>query len=228
MAKAFTWVFLGFVALGLSACAKNIPLKSEAEALVDQARWTVEMFKERNDEPDQAFRAALKDASGIVIFPGAVKGAFIVGAEGGNGVLVARDDTGVWGYPAFYTLGAGSFGLQVGAQSSEIVLVLRTQKALQAISNNQGKLGGNIQMTMGQVGAGIGAATTTNVGADIVGFAHGAGVYAGASLEGAVLARRNDLNQAYYGKGATPQTIVFDQRFANPQADPLRLSLAIN
>jgi len=228
MAKAFTWVFLGFVALGLSACAKNIPLKSEAEALVDQARWTVEMFKERNDEPDQAFRAALKDASGIVIFPGAVKGAFIVGAEGGNGVLVARDDTGVWGYPAFYTLGAGSFGLQVGAQSSEIVLVLRTQKALQAIINNQGKLGGNIQMTMGQVGAGIGAATTTNVGADIVGFAHGAGVYAGASLEGAVLARRNDLNQAYYGKGATPQTIVFDQRFANPQADPLRLSLAIN
>jgi lipid-binding SYLF domain-containing protein len=228
MAKAFTWVFLGFVALGLSACAKNIPLKSEAEALVDQARWTVEMFKERNDEPDQAFRAALKDASGIVIFPGAVKGAFIVGAEGGNGVLVARDDTGVWGYPAFYTLGAGSFGLQVGAQSSEIVLVLRTQKALQAIINNQGKLGGNIQMTMGQVGAGIEAATTTNVGADIVGFAHGAGVYAGASLEGAVLARRNDLNQAYYGKGATPQTIVFDQRFANPQADPLRLSLAIN
>jgi SH3 domain-containing YSC84-like protein 1 len=228
MAKAFTWVFLGFVALGLSACAKNIPLKSEAEALVDQARWTVEMFKERNDEPDQAFRAALKDASGIVIFPGAVKGAFIVGAEGGNGVLVARDDTGVWGYPAFYTLGAGSFGLQVGAQSSEIVLVLRTQKALQAIINNQGKLGGNIQMTMGQVGAGIEAATTTNVGADIVGFAHGAGVYAGASLEGAVLARRNDLNQAYYGKGATPQTIVFDQRFANPQADPLRLSLVIN
>jgi lipid-binding SYLF domain-containing protein len=228
MAKAFTWVFLGFVALGLSACAKNIPLKSEAEALVDQARWTVEMFKERNDEPDQAFRAALKDASGIVIFPGAVKGAFIVGAEGGNGVLVARDDTGVWGYPAFYTLGAGSFGLQVGAQSSEIVLVLRTQKALQAIINNQGKLGGNIQMTMGQVGAGIEAATTTNVGADIVGFAHGAGVYAGASLEGAVLARRNDLNQAYYGNGATPQTSVFDRRFVNPQADPLRLSLAVN
>ena len=228
MAKKFGLLLLVVFAVGLSACTKNMPLKTEAEALVDQARWTVEMFKERNEEPDRAFRAALKDAHDIVVFPGAVKGAFIVGAEGGNGVLVARDQTGAWGYPAFYTMGAGSFGLQVGAQSSEIVLVLRTQKAVQAVINHQGKLGGDIQMTMGQVGAGISGATTTNVGADIVGFAHGAGVYAGASLEGAVLARRNDLNQAYYGKGATPQTIVRDQRFANLQADPLRLSLAVN
>jgi len=228
MAKSFGWILLVAVALGLSACTKNVPLKSEAEMLVDQARWTVEMFKERNEEPDQAFRAALKDAHGIVVFPGAVKGAFIVGAEGGNGVLVARDQTGNWGYPAFYTMGAGSFGLQVGAQASEIVLVLRTPKAVEAVVNNQGKLGGDIQMTMGQVGAGISGATTTNVGADIVGFAHGAGVYAGASVEGAVLARRNDLNQAYYSNGATPKAILFEKRFANLQADPLRLSLAVN
>jgi lipid-binding SYLF domain-containing protein len=228
MAKSFGLVLLVAVALGVSACAKTVPLKNEAEMLVDQARWTVEMFKEGNSEPDQAFRSALKDAHGIVVFPGAVKGAFIVGAEGGNGVLLVRDQTGKWGYPAFYTLGAGSFGLQVGAQSSEIVLVLRTPKAVQAVINHQGKLGGDIQMTMGQVGAGISAATTTNVGADIAGFAHGMGVYAGVSLEGAVLARRNDLNQAYYGNGATPQTIVFENRFANLQADPLRLSLAVN
>ena len=228
MAKSFGWVLLVAVALGVSACARDVSLKSQSEMLVDQARWTVEMFKEGNSEPDQAFRAALKDAQGIVVFPGAVKGAFIVGAEGGNGVLLVRDQNGNWGYPAFYTLGSGSFGLQVGAQSSEIVLVLRTQKAVQAVINHQGKLGGDIQMTMGQIGAGISGATTTNVGADIVGFAHGAGVYAGASLEGAVLARRNDLNQAYYGNGATPQTIVRDQRFANLQADPLRLSLAVN
>jgi lipid-binding SYLF domain-containing protein len=72
------------------------------------------------------------------------------------------------------------------------------------------------------------AATTTNAGADIVGFTHGTGLYMGVSLEGAVIARRNDLNEAYYGHGATPQTIVFESRFANLQADPLRLSLAIN
>lgn len=228
MVKAFGLVLLVAAALGVSACAKDVPLKSEAEMLVDQSRWTVEMFKEGNSEPDLAFRAALKDAHGIVVFPGAVKGAFIVGAEGGNGVLLVRDQNGKWGYPAFYTLGAGSFGLQIGAQSSEIVLLLRTPKAVQAVINHQGKLGGDIQMTMGQMGAGISGATTTNAGADISGFAHGTGAYAGASLEGAVLARRNDLNQAYYGKGATPQTIVYDQRFANLQADPLRLSLAIN
>jgi lipid-binding SYLF domain-containing protein len=125
-------------------------------------------------------------------------------------------------------MGAGSFGLQIGAEASEIVLVLRTPKAVQAVIKHQGKLGGDIQMTMGQVGAGLEAATTTNVGADIVGFTHGTGLYMGVSLEGAVIARRNDLNEAYYGRGATPQTIVFESRFANLQADPLRLSLAIN
>ena len=228
MVKPFKLVLLVLVALGFSACAKNVPLRSEAETLVDQARWTVEMFKERNEEPDRAFREALKDAHGIVVFPGVVKGAFIFGAEGGNGVLLARDTTGKWGYPAFYTMGAGSFGLQIGAEASEIVLVLRTLEALQAVVKHQGKLGGDIQMTMGQVGAGLEAATTTNVGADIVGFTHGAGLYLGVSLEGAVIARRNDLNEAYYGQGATPQTIVFESRFANLQADPLRLSLAIN
>ncbi len=216
------------VALGLSGCTQNMPLSTEAEKLVESARWTIETFKQRDEEPNRAFRAALKDAHGVVVFPAAVKGAFIVGAEGGNGVLLVRDEAGEWGYPAFYTLGAGSFGLQVGAAASEIVLVLRSPRAVAAVVNHQGKLGGDIQMTMGQVGAGLSAATTSNVGADIVGFSHGAGIFAGASLEGAVIARRNDLNEAYYGRGATPRSIVFDQRFANFQADPLRRSLAIN
>ena len=228
MAKSFGILVL-IVGIVLSACTKTQPARNSAEQLVDKARWTVEMFKSRGEKPDHEFVRLMKDAHGIVVFPGAYKGAFLIGAEGGNGVLLARDNVGDWGYPAFYTMGAGSFGLQIGAEESEMVLVLRTPEAVEAVVNNQGKLGGDMQMTMGNVGAGVSGATTTNMGADIVGFAHGAGLYAGVSLEGAVLARRNDLNQAYYGEpDANAKTIALEHRFANPQADPLRQSLVFN
>ena len=229
MTKPSGLAFVLVIALTLSACSSGLPLRSEAESIVDKAHWTVEMFKARGEEPDQAFVSALEGAHGIVVFPGAYKGAFIFGAEGGNGVLLSRTDTGEWGYPAFYTMGAGSFGLQIGAQASEIVLVLRTPAAVQAVVNHQGKLGGDVQFTMGMFGAGVQGATTTNMGADIVGFAHGAGLYAGLSLEGAVLAGRNDLNQAYYGEpDATPESIALENRYVNAQADPLRDSLVLN
>ncbi len=228
MVNPFRLAMLFVVAAGLTACTSSMQPADEAQSLVEQARWTVEMFKERNEEPDHEFLAMLKDARGVVVFPGAVKGAFIIGGEGGSGVLLAKDETGKWGYPAFYTMGGGSIGLQFGAASSEIVLVLRTPEALEAVIKHQGKLGGDIQMTFGTFGAGIQGSTTTNVGPDIVGFSHGAGLFAGVSLEGAVLARRADLNEAYYSEGATPETIVLESRYANLQADQLRLSLATN
>ena len=229
MIKRSGLAFLPVVALTLSACASGLPLRSEAESIVDKAHWTVEMFKARGEQPDQMFVKALEDAHGIVVFPSAFKGAFLVGAEGGNGVLLSRTPTGEWGYPAFYTMGAGSFGLQAGAQASEVVLVLRSPAAVRSVVDDQGKLGGDIQFTVGNFGAGMQGDTTTNMGADIIGFAHGSGLFAGFSLEGAVLARRNDLNEAYYGEpGATSKAIAIENRFVNAQADPLRDSLVIN
>jgi len=226
MTKPPGLAFLLVVALTLSACATGKAPRNEAESIVSKAHWTVENFKTNNQQPNQAFNDALKDAHGIVVFPGAFKGAFIVGAEGGNGVLLSRNKTGEWSYPAFYTMGSGSFGLQVGAQASEIILVLRSPEAVKAVIDHQGKLGGDIQFTVGMMGAGIQGDTTTNFGADIVGFAHGEGLFAGFSVEGAVLARRNDLNEAYYGEpNATPEAIAIENRFVNAQADPLRESL---
>lgn len=228
MTKPSGLAFLLVVALTLSACASGKPLRNEAESIVSKAHWTVENFKTNNQQPYREFVKALEDAHGIVVFPAAFKGALIVGAEGGNGVLLSRNEAGEWSYPAFYTMGSGSFGLQVGAQASEIVLVLRSPAAVQAVIDNQGKFGGDIQFTVGMMGAGMQGGTTTNLGADIIGFAHGEGAYAGFSLEGAVLARRNDLNQAYYGEpNATPKAIAIENRFMNAQADPLRESLGI-
>jgi len=228
MIRPLRFAVLAIAALGLAGCALSMPPSTQSEALVEKARSTVEAFKQRQEPPNDIFRAELRNARGIVVLPGVIKGGLFVGAEVGDGVLLARDDTGAWGYPAFYTLGAGNFGIQIGAEASEIVLVLRSDKAVAAMVNHQGKLGAEVEVTGGTIGAGIGAATTANVGADIVAFSKGTGIYGGGVIEGAVLARRKDLNEGYYGAGATPQAIVFERKHTNAHADSLRSALAIN
>lgn len=220
------WPLLALVLVALSACVQTVPDRTEAGALVDRARWTVESFQTTDDDPAPLFRSELARARGVVIFPSIFKGALLVGGEGGNGVLLTRNEAGVWSYPAFYTMGSGSLGLQAGAQSSELILILRNQKAVNAIIANQAKLGGDLGVTFGTLGAGLEGSTTTNLGADVLGVSRNVGLYGGFSLEGATLVRRNDLNAAYYEPGANPRAIVLERRFVNPDADPLRRALA--
>ncbi len=228
MKKIATVLLLVVGMLAASGCAGTTPISVKAEALVDKARWTIETFKQRQDKQMQLFREFLADAQGVVIFPGAYKAGFILGAEYGDGVLLARGASGDWGQPAFYTMGAGSIGLQIGGQVAELVLIVRSRAAVEAIVEHQGKLGADMEVTFGTVGGGMEGAVTSNLGADVVAFSHSAGLYAGGSIEGSVLARRNDYNQAYYGQGATPQSILFGQGMTNPQADALRSSLLLN
>lgn len=212
--------------LGLWGCAR-VPLATQAEGLVERARATVETFKQRREEPMDLFRRLLAEAQGVAVFPGVMKVGLMFGAEAGNGVLLARDETGQWGYPAFYTLAAGSFGLQIGGQVSQVVLVVRNRGAVESIIAHQGKLGVDLEVTAGTFGAGVEGATTTNLGADIVVFSQAVGVFGGASLEGGVLAKRNDLNGAFYGGRPTPRAIVLEGAHVNPKADPLRAALVV-
>lgn len=213
------------LALLASACAREVPLASKAATLVDQARWTVESFKAKQESPFPLFRRMLPEAQGVAVFPGAMKAGFLLGAEYGNGVLIARDASGAWGQPAFYTLGSGSLGLQIGGQVAEVVLVLRNRGAVEALVRNQGKMGADVELTVGTAGAGMEGATTTHLGTDIVVFSSAAGAFAGGSLEGSVFVKRNDYNAAFYGAGATPQGILFEGRFSNPATENLRAVL---
>ncbi len=218
-------VLLIVAGLATAACVNQMPPHHKAESIVEKARWTVESFKANPEEPYDVFRDNLRTARGIVVIPSLFKGAFFVGGEGGEAVLLTRNDAGEWSYPAFYSVGSGSFGAQAGAQSSEIVLFLRSDEAVAAVIDDQGKLGADLELTFGTLGAGLEGATTTNLGADVVGVADSAGLFAGVSLEGTALVRRNDLNQAYYGTPASPQDIVLDRRYRNGHADSLRRSL---
>jgi lipid-binding SYLF domain-containing protein len=163
------------------------------------------------------FRDLLKKAKGVFISPQVLEGAFIFGLSGGSGVLVARDPgTGSWNGPAFYTVGEASFGLQAGGKASEVVMLAMTERGVNALLSPSVKLGADVGVAAGPVGAGASAATA-NISADILTFALSKGLYAGISLEGAVVAVRNEWNGAYYSKpGVTPTDILIRKNVSNP------------
>lgn len=221
-------VILLALALPTAGCSlvPNVTDYDRAVQVVNASQVTLDKFKTSQVQPMDEFRALLPKAEGVVILPGLLKGGFIVAAEGGNGVLLAKDASGRWSQPAFYFLAAGSVGLQIGGQATDVVLLVFNQNAVRSIIDHQGKLGADLGLIIGTVGSGVEASTTTNIGADVMAFAQGVGVFAGGSLEAAALIKRNDLNEAFYGQTLTPSDIVLDGRAQNPAADGLRSSLA--
>lgn len=214
------------VLTGLAGCTQldESPVL-KAEHLVDASVATVERFQTL--EGLQNFSKYLPDSVAIAIFPSVIKAGFFIGGEAGNGLMMVRTGPGRWSAPAFYTLGAGSFGIQIGAQDTEIILVIRNQGALDAVLKDQAKIGADAGVTAGIYGVGAEASTTTNLGADVLAFANAkVGGYVGASVEGAVIARRQDINEAVYGTGKTPRDIVTNPANRMARADRLAAVLS--
>ncbi|MCY4502549.1 MAG: lipid-binding SYLF domain-containing protein [Alphaproteobacteria bacterium] len=208
-----------------SAPAAGSTEEAEATELVDKARIAVQRLA-RDPDVGPSLRHFLGQAKAVLIFPTLIKGAFLVGGEGGSGVLLTRNEKGSWSYPAFYTMASVSFGLQIGGQTAEAMLLIHTDGAVESVLEDQMKLGADASVAAGPIGAGIDGATTSNVGPDILTFSTSQGFFAGASLEGAVIARRQDWNRAFYKAGATPHAIVIERAHANPAADELREALS--
>jgi lipid-binding SYLF domain-containing protein len=217
-------IFTGVVFVTLLAAPTQAPTASgEQQILVDRARSTVESLKV--DPNFSNFNSLLRRSKAVIVVPQLVKAGFILGGQGGSGVLLARNAQGHWSSPAFYTLGSASIGLQIGAEVSEIVLLVMNNRALDKLLANRVTLGGDVSIAAGPVGGTLEAGTTTNAGADIYSFARNKGLFGGLTLEGGLLVPSQDSNKAYYGAGATTRGIVIDQTFANPGADQLRGSL---
>lgn len=223
MANAVRVALLALTLAVALATGRPARADSDAEALVEKARLTfLELY---NDANYTQLKRHMKLAKAVLIIPNQLKGAFIVGAQGGSGVLIAKDQNGAWGYPGFYTIGAGSLGFQIGFQNSSAVLVILTERGLDAVIDNQVKLGVDVSVAMGPVGQGLSGATTTAAGADIVAFARTEGLFAGGSLEGSLIVKRDDWNADFYGQGLTPRDIVLGNKYSNPKADALRQAL---
>ena len=197
---------------------------SAEQQLVDQSRIAVEQL--RADPKLSSFPGLLARAKAVLVVPELVKAGFIIGGEGGSGVLLVRgaaaDD---WSHPAFYTMGSGSIGLQIGAQVSKAMFLIMTDGGLAALMSSNMTLGADASIAAGPIGAGVEAGTTFNVEADIYSFSHTKGLFGGVSFEGAVLVPDDEASEAYYGKPVTARGVVIHREVENPGADGLRAAL---
>ncbi len=216
---ALAVLFAGFLAIAPARA-------SEQQNVVDQAR--IAFDEVRRDENFTSFATYFSRAKAVLIMPSLVKGGFILGGEGGRGVLLARTaETGAWGYPAFYLMGSASIGLQFGAQVSQVVFLIMTDGGLEKLLAGSVTLGVDANVAVGPVGAGIEAGSTPNIDVDFISFARTKGAFIGVSFEGAVLKPDDAWTEAYYGKPLTAAAVVVEQRAGNAGAEALRQLLAM-
>ena len=194
-------VLSGTAAAFAAPLLATLPARADAkrQSLVDSCLESARKVLGGKDFPDAAKQ--MPTAKGVLIMPELVQGGFFLGAAGGRGALMARNGAREWSPPAFYGMGSGSLGLQIGAKVSEIVFIIRTEKGLNAILDHKFKFGAEAGVTMVVVGIGLEGASTTAGGADIVAFGNSAGLFAGVSLEGSYLDADSDWNALYYGPG---------------------------
>lgn len=213
-------LILTIVALFIPAQTALASESVKQQGTVDNALVTFRNFMA--DKDMGWLHKNLKNAKAVLIIPNLLKAGFVWGGSGGNGVLVVRDEkTGEWSQPAFYSIGSVTFGLQIGGESAEVIMVVRTQKALDALYTTEFKLGGDTSIAAGPVGAGAKLAVKT----DIVSFAKSKGLFAGLNLEGSMLKVSDDSNKAYYGQAVSPLDIIVRKTVSNPDADKLRETL---
>ena len=193
--------------------------REKAERLVARAAETVAYFHE--DRSFGALRDTADRAKAMVVIPRSIRGGFLLGGSGGNAVMVARGENGEWTQPVFFTVGSVSFGFQVGAEASEIVLLVMTQRGMEHLLSTTVKLGGDVSIAAGPVGGGAKAQTT-----DILAFSRSRGLYGGVSLEGALLKTRNDWNEAYYGAAVRPTDVIYRNNAYNPRSANLQQAAA--
>lgn len=190
------------IALATSLLSITAPVRADdamdARHIIDTAKVAVERVRAEH-RPSKQLDSLLKRARGVMVIPSYYKASFIIGGSFGDGVLMKRNDDGMFGDPAFYRMTSGSIGLQAGMQSAEIIFIILTDKGMQAVLDDEFKIGANVGISIGAIGAGAEAATTTNVGNDIVAYSRNTGLFAGGSFEGSIIKPRKDWNAAVYG-----------------------------
>jgi len=192
----------------------------EAQATVDRAKATFISFMA--DGNFTWLQEQLPRAKGLLIYPQIFKAGFFLGGSGGTGVLVTQDEkTHDWSEPAFYTVGAVTFGLQIGAEESEVIVLIMSQKGIDSLLSSSLKIGGSISIALGPVGVGA----RGDIPADLVAFARTRGLYGGLNLEGSLIGVRDSLNRAYYRKEVSPVDIVIKKSVNNPGSADLRGAL---
>lgn len=185
------------------------------------------VMKEIINIPDDIPQSVLDKADCIVVLPSVLKFAIGLGGSYGRGVMTCRSGKefqGPWGTPTMMALEGGSFGLQLGGQATDFVLLLMTRRSADNILTSKVKLGGDASAAAGPVGRNATAETDVTMRAEILSYSRARGLFAGVSLEGSTLRPDNDANKNLYGKEVNAKDIVFNRAVATPASAHLLLA----
>lgn len=197
-----TLCFLGLGLLAGSALASRAAQEEKMAAAIETMQQASRL-PEQNIPP-----RLLHNAQGIAIIPGVIKAGFMVGGSYGKGVLLVRNEQGQWNPPLFIALAAGSFGWQIGAQSTDVVLVFKSRRSVEGIVRGTFTLGADAAIAAGPIGRRGEAATDAEFKAEILSYSRSRGLFAGVSLEGSNIAIDHEADEAYYGKALRPAEIL--------------------
>jgi SH3 domain-containing YSC84-like protein 1 len=196
-------LFLLFLLLGVASTP--VLADTAAERLAESAT----VLKEILDAPDKGIPDdLLNKAQCVIVVPGVKQGAFIVGAKYGRGFLVCRNAVGGWGAPAALRIEGGSFGFQIGASETDVIMLVMDQRSVKGILSSEFTLGGAAGVAAGPVGRSSTAQTDATMNAKILSYSRSRGVFAGVALTGATLREDLDENTEMYGKRLSNRQIV--------------------
>ena len=204
-------------ALACSMVASGLLRAQSDEA--DRISDASTVFSEIMAAPDRGIPGSvLAKAEGIAIFPGTLRGGFIVAGQYGRGILSVRDrQKNSWSAPAFLTITGGSIGFQVGGQATDFVLIIQNRRGLENLLRNQFKLGVDASVAAGPVGREAEASTDLQLQAEMLSYSRSRGLFAGVSLEGAAIRQDQDANERFYGAPYRTRQIVIDHQGGAPE-----------
>lgn len=193
---------LGIASLGW---ASDKDAKDNATDRLDNA---ANVLHEVMATPDKGIPQEVMDhAKCVAVVPHMVKGGFVFGAEGGRGVATCRTANG-WSAPAFFTVAGGSWGLQIGVEGIDLVMIFQNDKGMQDLLASKFQVGGDASAAAGPVGRHASADTDWKMDAEILTYSRAKGAFAGLTLNGAVVKQDNDSMTAEYGAGVTERDVL--------------------
>jgi SH3 domain-containing YSC84-like protein 1 len=182
------------------------------------------VMQEILDVPDNIPQDVLNKARCVVVLPSVVKAAFIAGGSYGRGVMVCRTGQkldGPWGAPAMYALEGGSFGLQIGAEATDFVILVMNDHGVNSLLHSKVELGGDASIAAGPLGRTASAETDAYMRSEMLSYSRARGVFAGVSLEGSTLRPDEDANHRLYGEGFDAAKIITEPKIDSPAAGQL-------
>jgi lipid-binding SYLF domain-containing protein len=204
-------LLLGFNLMGLGAAASD---RDER----DRAQKAAKAFQEIMAAPDQTVPQELLDrAECVAVFPSVKKGGFVVGGQYGKGLISCRREEGSWGSPSFFTIGGGSFGLQIGGQAVDLVLLIMNPSGIDGLLQDKFEIGAGAAASAGPVGRNAHASTDVLLKAQILSYSRSRGLFGGLELKGAVITQDKEANHNVYGKEISARDILVDAK-ARPTA----------